>query len=229
MNTLRTIYATDEDIALRAAADFTILCPKDQKLAAGSDGSFSATNPWTMTSSTVDFSAYGLTPGQLIQLVKPVMAYKPPGEAFVIVSFAPGAVTLRRKGQLSSVGQPPGPQAGLASIEFLITTLGPQIEAASYDLNRRYGIDDLVVGRQSSELYDPREVKDATVLTVLYRQYQSMSREAGEHRDNFAAKAQAFKDELDDVLARVVVHWLPVNLGGTKQSDTLRFSTRVAR
>src|SRR3954467_9712135 len=35
-----TAYATDEDIALRASADYSILCPRDQKLGWGNDGVF---------------------------------------------------------------------------------------------------------------------------------------------------------------------------------------------
>lgn len=229
MPLLFTNYATDEDIALRASGDFTILCPKDQKLAAGGDGVFASPDLWTLTSSAVDFSAYGLTAGKIVQLTRPLTIYKPPGESLVIVSVAPNAVTLRRKGQESSVGQPPSPATGLSGVEFSITTLGPQIESASYDLNRRFGIDDLVAGRRISELYDAREVREATVLTVLYRQYLSMSREAGEQRDNFAAKAQAVKSELDDLLARVIIHWLPTNIPGGTELVTTRFSTRLVR
>jgi hypothetical protein len=228
MTTLTTVYATDEDLAIRAAADFPILCSKDQKLAAGSDGAFGPTDPWTLTSDTVDFAAAGLGPGQVVQLLGPVSSFRPPGELLVVVSVGPGGVTLRRKGQAPGVGQPPG-LGSLAGVEFLVATLGPQIERASYDLNRRYGIDDLIAGRRSSELYDPREVNEATVLTVLYRQYLSMSRAADETRDTFAAKAVAFKGELDELLARVVVHWSPAVGLGTEDPSTTRFSTRLTR
>ena len=39
------VYATDEDIALRASADFAILCPKDQCLAYGNDGTIRRRRP----------------------------------------------------------------------------------------------------------------------------------------------------------------------------------------
>jgi hypothetical protein len=228
---LTTVYATDEDIATFAAADFAILCPKDQKLAAGTDGGFGPTDPWTLTSDSVDFSACGLEPGQVVQLTKPVTLFKPPGELLVIdsLSATSNGITLRRKGQPSGVGQPPGGQGVTVGVEFLIATLGPQIERASYDLNRRYGIDDLIAGRQPSSLYDPLEVNEVTVLTVLQWQYLAMSREAGEHRDTFAAKAQLVRDELDELLARVVVHWNPAGPAGTMDSLTTRFSTRLTR
>src|SRR5439155_4480405 len=115
--------------------------------------------------------------------------------------------TLRRKGQLDVVGQPPSPGGGVSHVEFAVTTLGPQIARASYDLNRRYGIDDLIAGRRPSDLFDSHEVREATVLTVLYRQYLEMSRGSEGRVDTFVTKAQLYKQELDDLLARVVVHW----------------------
>ena len=229
MSTLTIVYATDEDIALRAPADFAILCPRDQKLAAGSDGTFLPNDPWTLRSASVDFSARGLAPGQVVQLTKPTATFRPPGESLVVVSVAPGAVTLRRKGQPAGAGQPPGPSAGLAGVEFAIATLGPQIERASYDLNRRYGVDYLVMGRRASDLYDPREVCEAAVLTVLSRQYLAMSRETGDGRDPFAAKALLAKAELDDLLDRVVVRWGSPTVPGSASPATGRFSTRITR
>jgi len=222
MSTLTTVYATDEDVALRAPADFPILCPRDQKLASGTDGSFSPSDPWTLLSPSVDFSACGLAPGQVISLTRPTANFKPPGEALVVASVAGGAVSLRRKGQPARTGQPPGTAAGLSGIEFAVTTLAPQIERAAYDLDRRYGIDDLVTGRRVSDMYDPREVREATVLTVLSRQYLAMSRETG---DPFAAKAGLAKGELEDLLDRVVVHWR----NEAASPGTSRFSTRISR
>ncbi len=64
-------YATDEDVAIRAPADFAALCPKDQVLAAGTDGLFLPSDPWTLRSPSVDFAASGLMPGQVIRLAGP--------------------------------------------------------------------------------------------------------------------------------------------------------------
>jgi hypothetical protein len=229
MITVSTIYATDEDVALRASADFSILCPKDQKLAVGIDGSISTNDLWTLTSSSVDFQANGLRPGNVVQLSQPIAVYRPPGESFVVVTVAPNTVTLRRKGQPAAVGQPPGISGGLTSIEFLVTTLGPQLAVASYDLDRRYGIDDLIAGRRPCDLFDPREVCEATVLTVLYRQYLDMSRGGDERSDMFAAKSRACKQELDDLLALTVVHWAPSTDLAESQAPTTKFSTRISR
>ena len=147
----------------------------------------------------------------------------------MVVSVAPGAVTLRRKGQTAGAGQPPGPSTGLAGVEFAIATLGPQIERACYDLNRRYGVDDLVTGRRASDLYEPREVCEAAVLTVLSRQYLAMSRETGEQGDAFAAKARLAKQELDDLLDRVVVRWASSTALGPSPATSSRFGTRITR
>ena len=229
MTTLTTVYATDEDIAVRAPADFPILCPRDQKLAWGSDGAFSPTSPWVLTSSTVDFSARGLAPGNVVQLLQPVANFRPPGDSLVVDSIAPFAVTLRRKGLATGAGQPPGPSSALIGVEFTANTLGPQIERASYDLNRRFGIDDLVAGRRAVDLYDPREIREATVLSVLYRQYVAMSRETGEQQDAFAAKSALLKAELDDLLDRLVVRWGPPGAPMAAEGTTSRFGARLAR
>jgi hypothetical protein len=135
---------------------------------------------------------------------------------------------LRRKGQPPGVGQPVSP-GGLSKIEFLVTTFLPQLTQASYDLNRRYGIDDLIAGRRPCDLFDPQEVLEATVLTVLYRQYLDMSRGGDERSDTFSAKARSFKQELDDLLATTVLHWsASPGLPSSSQSTT-RFSTRISR
>jgi hypothetical protein len=221
-------YATDEDIALRASADFHLLCPKDQNLAWGADGVFNVSDRWRLTSQTVDFLANGLAPGQIVRLTQPVALFKPPGDSLVVAGVAPNAVTLRRKGQPLGMGQPPGPLEGASQVEFAVTTLGPQIDRASYDLNRRFGIDDLLTGRRSSDLFDPREVREAAVLTVLYRQYLESSRGAEERVDSFALKSQRYQQELTDLLDRTVVHWTS-NCGLTPPESTTRLSTRLSR
>ncbi len=217
------VYATDEDIALRASADFALLCPRDQKFASGTDGVFSSDQPWVLTSLEVDFEAQGLLPGQIIQLTKPVKSFRPPGELLVVASVSGHAVTLRRKGQLPGAGQAPGAITGCQGVEFLVTSFGPQISLASFDLNKRYGIDDLVAGRRTRDLYDPREVRDAVVLSVLHSRYLDQSREAGVETDIFAQKAKLTAVELENLLARAVLHWLPTG------SSTTRFSTRITR
>jgi len=218
-------YATDEDIALRASSDYAILCPRDQCLAGARNGGF-GDDPWTLTSQSVNFLANGLAPGHVVRLTQPVGLFKASGEAFVISTVAPNALKLRRKGQTDGFGKPPGPEGGVQNVEFTVTTLAPQIALAGYDLNRRFGIDDLIAGRRPSDLFDPREVREATVLTVLYRQYLDMSRGAPERADGFATKAQQYRQELDDLLARTTVHWSAST--GSPQTAS-RLNMRVCR
>ena len=66
-------------------------------------------------------------------------------------------------------------------------------------------------------------------MTVLYRQYLEMSRGSQERADTFAAKAQLYKQELDDLLARTVVHWAASPGVAVSSSVDTRFSTRLSR
>ncbi len=228
--TIPTPYATDEDVALRASADFPLLCPRDQKLASGSDGVFLASDPWTLTSASVDFHAQGLAPGQVVQLETPGAGPMAGAECLVVLGTAPGSVILRRKGQPGGVGMPPGGADGLGGVRFKVATLGPQIALTSIDIDRRFGIaNGLYPGRVASELADPTEIRDAVVLTVLYRQYLDASREVAGPADTFAAKAQAVKAELDDLLARLAIHWNRSCGDDDLGPPTTRFSTRMSR
>ncbi len=228
MTTQITLYATDEDLAIRASPDFSLLCPADQTLAHGTDGVFGASDRWTLTSATVDFAAQGLTPGQVVQLLGPTANFKPPGECLVIDSVSAVGVRLRRKGFPSGVGQPPAPAGGLTGVEFLVVSYEPQLSRASYDLAQRFGIDESLNGRRSADLYDPRQLREMTVLTVLHRQYLALSREAGSQEDVLSAKARRLKEELDEVLARAVLHWASDATTGDFTATT-RFSAQIAR
>ena len=225
-------YATDEDIALRASADFSALCPRDQVLASGSDGVFLASDPWTLTSASVDFSAFGLAPGQVARLTKPVTSFGASGDLLVIQALSPGAITLRRKGQAAGVGQPPSSSSGLTNVEFAVRTLGPQIQLASFDLDHRFGIDDRIVGRRSVDLDDPLQLREAVVLTVLHQQYLDQSRQFSGPSDTpddwYAAKARIAKAELTEVLDRLTLKWNAADVAA-RSIATTRFSTRLSR
>ena len=137
------VYATDEDIALRASADFAALCPRDQVLASGSDGVFVASDPWTLT--------LGL--GRFRRLRPGAGAGGPADQADDLLRgrtascsrsrpSRPGAITLRRKGQAAGVGQPPAPRAGWPASSSPSGRSARRSRLASYDLDRRFGIDD---------------------------------------------------------------------------------------
>ncbi len=226
------VLATDEDVALRASADFAALCPKDQVLASGTDGAFAAGAPWTLTSASVNFAATGLAPGSMIRLVRPSSAFGANGDLFAIAGVGPAGLALRRKGQAAGVGQPPAPPAGLTGVEFAVRTLGPQIGRASEDIDRRFGVDDHIVGRRAVDLLDPRQLREAVVLTVLSRQYldqaRSFSGPADAPDDWYSAKARSAKAELDDLLDRLALHWNSTGVAA-RTASTTRFSTRLSR
>ena len=224
-------YATDEDVAIRAPADFVALCPSDQVLAAGTDGLFLPSDPWTLRSPAVDFAATGLVPGQVVRLVG-TGGGGSLGELYAVGTVGPGGLMLRRIGQGPGVGRPPCSVAGLASVEFMVRTLDPQIARASNDLNLRFGIDEAMGGRSSCDLRNPRALVDATVLTVLARRYLDQARRftgnSDEPEDWYGVKARAMKAELDDLLDRLVLRWNSLS-DASQSAPSTRFSTRLSR
>ncbi len=171
-------------------------------------------------------------PGQVVRLTKPSTTFGSNGELFAIQGVATGAITLRRKGELPGVGQPPSPSSGLSSVEFCVRTLGPQIQLASYDIDRRFGIDDAIAGRRSLDLYDPQQLREAVVLTVLYKQYLDQGRQfAGASSapdDLYSAKSRLARAELDEVLDRLALRWNEADVAA-RSIATTRFSTRISR
>jgi hypothetical protein len=216
-------WCTDEDLALRAAGDFAILCPKDQALARGNDGAFSANDLWTLTSASTNFVAQGVSPGNVVQLSKQGVFQGT--ELFGVAAVGPLGVTLKRKGLAQNVGLPPAQSGGISTVSFAVLTLQPQIMRATFDMNQRYGIDDLIAGRRSSELYDAQEVLDATALLVLWRAYEEMARNSGERSDHFAAQAKNYRQDYLNLLGRVEVHW---KSGGILDESSV-FDSRIIR
>lgn len=217
-NNARTIYATDEDIAVRCGPDFATLCPADQVVAAATDGAFAAGDRWTLTSASTDFVARGAAAGQVAQLLKPTTQFRPQGTRFAVQSAAAGGLTLRRLGQVAGIGQQPSPAGGLTGVEFVIGTFGPQLERASIDLDRRFGIDPSVPGRSASNIRDLTPLRDAAVLSVLVQRYRLL----GEGSESFEGKADSLSKELDALLAGLSIAW---DRGGS----TGRFCTRLHR
>ena len=145
------------------------------------------------------------------------------GQLFAIDSVSGSAVTLRRLHKDLNVGQPPAPAAGLSGVTFTINTLDPQIEEASFDIKRRFGIDENIVYRDSSWIYDQRDLRMATVLTVLLARY---TQEARTDKGDWARKISLIRTELEIVLDRVQVRWGP--LGNSAEPTTL-FSCKISR
>lgn len=219
---LSIVYASDEDVAVRATGDFAVLAPDWQKAAFGIDGVFAPGAPWTLSSATVDFEAAGVRSGHVVCLRKPTSSFKGSGELLAVASAAGTSLTLRRIGAGLGEGAPPAPWAGISGVEYRIATLAPQIEEASFDLNRRFGIDPLVSSRSPAALFDRRELRAACVLTVLAQRYSAETR-GGE--GDFPLKLQRINQDLSDVLARLEVRWNSATGSGASSM----FSTRISR
>ncbi len=219
---LSTVYASDEDVAVHAPGDFVVLAPAWQKLAQGSDGVFASGQPWSLTSTTSDFEAAGVKPGHVIQLRGSAPSFKGSGEIFAAAGAEGGRLYIRRIGMSSNFGAPPVPASGLSGVEFLIATLDPQIEEASFELNRRFAIDPLIPGRTPRDLHDARELRRACVLSVLVRRYAAESR--GNDGD-LARKLLQAESELTEALARLDLRWG----SASHRSSSSYFSTRIVR
>jgi hypothetical protein len=218
------VYCTDEDIAVRAGGDWLLLCPAWQQTAVGTDGYFSAGSPWVLNSTATNFQSNNVRPNQVVQLSAPKANFPGAGGQLLAIDSVNGtAITLRRLHQDLNVGQPPGPAAGLTGITFTINTLFPQIEEASFDIKRRFGIDENITFRTSSWVYDLRDLRMATVLSVLLARY---TQEARSDRGDWARKIGLVKTEVDVVLDRVQVRWGP--LGNSAEPSTL-FSCKISR
>jgi hypothetical protein len=204
---LAEVYCTDEDIALRALGDYPQLCPDHQKLASGTDGVFSGAGRWTLTSATVDFANAGVHAGNVIWLKAPRSQYRNDGELLAVESVgSDGSATLRRLGKGASVGQPPAPAAGLTGVTFEVLTFDPQIDQASYEINRWYGIDATYPERTP---FDARQLSLLCVLWVLELAYGLNRRKRAE---DFGLKYEVVKAELDDQRSRATVQWGPQGL-----------------
>ena len=217
------VYCTDEDILVRAGGDFIMLCPPWQQMAAGTDGVFAPGNPWVLNSASVNFAANGVSPNQVAWLTAPKTQYPGGGQLLAIDSISGNSLTLRRPHKDLFVGQPPAPSAGLTGVTFTINTLDPQSEEASFDIKRRFGIDENITDRTSSWIYDLRDLRMATVLSVLYDRYMQENRA---EQGDFQNKIRRIRQQLDDVLARVQVRWGP--FGNSAEPSTL-FGCKLSR
>jgi len=217
------VFATNEDIAVRAGSDFFLLCPTWQQMAYGTDGYFSAGSPWVLSSTAVDFAANGVAPNQVVQLSAPKQYFPGSGKLFAVDSVSGSSITLRCLHQDLKVGQPPAPSSGLTGVTFTINTLDPQIEEASFDIKRRFGIDENIAYRASSWVYDLRDLRVATVLTVLLARY---TQEARSDEGDWVRKIGLINTELQTVLDRVQVRWGPM---GNSAEPTTLFSCKISR
>jgi hypothetical protein len=219
------VFATDEDIAVRAGGDYVTLTPAWQCMAQGNDGVFAANVPWVLTSASVNFANNGVKPNQVVSLTAgtPIGSFRGGGQLLAVDSVATNTITLRRLHKDLNVGQPPAPAAGLTAVTFTINTLDPQTEEASFDIKRRFGVDETIAYRSSTWVFDLRDLRMAVVLTVLRDRYVAETRT---DRGDFPEKAMAMARALESVIDRVQVRWGPT--GNSQESSTL-FNTRMSR
>jgi len=219
------VYATDEDIAVRAGGDWFLLAPSWQQMAAGTDGYFSPASPWVLRSTATNFGSNGVSHNQVVQLSSPKANFPGGGQLLAIdsVSTDGTSLTLRRLHKDLSVGQPPAPAAGLTGVTFTINTLDPQTEEASFDIKRRFGIDETIAYRSSTWVFDLRDLRMATVLTVLKDRYMAETRT---ERGDWSMKINLVRSQLDQVLDRVQVRWGPY--GNSSEPSTV-FSCKISR
>jgi hypothetical protein len=217
------VYATDEDILVKASGDFITLAPSWQCMAKGVDGVFAPSSPWVLTSSTINFATNGVQPNQVVSLTGPKSQYPGGGDLLAIDSVSGNSITLRRPHKDLNVGMPPAPAAGLTNVAFSITTFDPQIEEASFDLKRRFGIDENITFRDSTWIYDLRDLRMVVVLTVLYDRYTA---ELRSDRGDWQRKMGHIRTMRDEVLDRVQVRWGPY--GNSAEPSTV-FSCKISR
>jgi hypothetical protein len=217
------VYATDEDVLVKASGDFVTLAPAWQCMAKGSDGVFASGMPWVLSSASVNFASNGVNPNQVIQLTAPKSQYPGGGDLLAIDSVSGNSITLRRPHKDLNVGMPPGPAVGLTGVAFTITTFDPQIEEASFDIKQRFGIDENITFRDLSWIYDLRDLPMLTVLTVLYDRYTA---ELRTDRGDWQRKMGHIRNLRDEVLDRVQVRWGPY--GNSAEPPTL-FSCKITR
>ena len=220
------VFCSDEDIAVRAGGDWFQLCPAWQQMAAGNDGYFNPASPWTLYSTAVNFGANAVQPNQVVQLTTPKANFPGGGVLMAIDSVDPIAglyLVLRRLHKDLNVGQPPAPAAGLMGVTFTINTLDPQSEEASFDIKRRFGIDETIAYRSSTWVFDLRDLRMATVLTVLHDRYTA---EARSEKGDWARKIRLVCSQLDQVLDRVQVRWGP--FGNSSEPSTI-FNCKLSR
>ena len=218
-------FVSDEDIAIRAPTDFVMLCPRDQVIAAGSDGSFTTLDPWTLRSSAVDFASIGLAPGHVVQLQSSGAASAATPRLFAVEQVTAQGVHLRRIGLASGNGQPPGVEMDVPTVAFRVATYGPQIESVGFDLMQRFGLDPGTEGRAPADLVDPRELREATVVSVLERRCFDLAQEPD---SPLARKARHYGNEFDSILSRIALHWRGASRGIAPPASA-RFGTRLSR
>jgi hypothetical protein len=205
-------FAVDEDILLLIDTDYGRLVPDGQKLASGQDGVIPITDPFTLTSSAVDFAALGVAPGRVVRLTSQpgtatgkLFTQAFGSEEYAVVAAVSGrTLSLRRPGM--TAGDPGLSYAPtgvtLAGVYFLIATFDPQLRRATdsaRDAIRRYVADADAAARLTDALL--RDLTTDTALVPLYRN-AIVETSAGVYgSDPYSRKMAATEAERDRLMA----------------------------
>jgi hypothetical protein len=215
MNIMQNSYASDEDVALLAPSDVGPLFPEDQVLAQGVDGRFEPSDRWTLHSDSVDFAGSGLQSGHVVRLTGPVEHFRHPGVLVGIVEVGEHSVSLRRLGMAPGLGSPISPPEGLSGVSFSATTLGPQLEQASREIDSLLGLKALPRSPLAELASAGTNLRDAVVRLILARRYATIARDGD---GAFASRARLFEASFERLITRLIV-----GDGGP------RFGTRLVR
>ena len=220
---LATVFCTDEHIAIRAGGDFHTICPQWQLLAGATDGAI-AGGSWNLYSASTlfDSTGVGLRKGSVVILQKPAASFHGSGQMFAVESVTGNYCSLRRIGQRYGVGLPPC-TSDVSGITFVVPTLTPQIEEASFLIDQRWRIDPAISGRTPTDIYDPRVLRQLCVLKVLVPRY---SHEARKPDSEFAIKYYQAKNELSELESQCEIRW---GSAGKSQPSTNMWSGRISR
>lgn len=228
MPPLATVYATDEDLARFVPHDFAVLQPRAQLVARGADGAFAAVagGSWAMTSASVAFATRGVQAGMVAVLTKEPAASRPAnwpasGEIVAVDSVSGSTVTFRRIGMESAQGMPPGPAAGVTAVTFELRTFYPQLEDASYDLNRKLGIVPGLDGSSPTDLEDLRDLRRACCLMVICKALPSAMHDQG---DRWDTKRKEYAEQLRTEMDSLILRWK-----GNRGDSTPRLGARITR
>ncbi len=220
-------FASEEQLALRAPADFLAILPLEQAVASGIDGRLSPGDSWTLRSTSVDFQMQGVESGQLVRLSLATGPLPSPGQLYVVESVSGNAISIRRMGQPGGVGQPPAPLSGLEEVEFLIVTFMPQLVQSSEDVASRLGLAS-VGGALCDPIRDTHTVRDLTILKVLYQLYEAASLRSESEIDGYSRLSMHFQAEYNDRLSRLVSS-CGSGQPAAEAGRVIRYLTRLSR
>jgi hypothetical protein len=205
--TFATLYATAEDLIIKAPADVPDLYPRDQVWAKGSDGQLDATAR-VFLSASCPFHMFGVPAGSLIILSRersPVGDRAGEREVLVVDAVSPsdGSAVLRRRGRLAGEGMPSAMGPAASGLGFVVPDLDPQLRSAADRLRRRFGLVD------DRWLKDPGDFRLAVTLLTLYDLYAGQTKQS---QGVASVTGQVVKKDLYQARSEVVAAELTAEL-----------------